>query len=124
MAAITLPLFSYTFWRGPDPRPAIRSLRELAGLVALAALGAALVLTGLPILLVPLAMLSTAGEVALLAAVNTTIVMLVTRQENRVTGVRAAIWPLVAGLAVTLAMIAVIDAVRFALTGTWGGLPI
>lgn len=123
MAALTLPLFSFTFWREPDPRPAIRSLRELAGLALLAALGGGLVLTGLPALLVPLAVLGTAGEVALLAAVNTTIVLLLTRQENRVTGLHTAVWPLLAGLAVTLAMIAGIDAVRFALTGTWGGLP-
>ncbi len=124
MAAIVLPLFNATFWREPEPAASVRSARELAGLVVVCAAGSALVLTGWPALLAPIAVFSVGGLLALLIAINTTILLMLARLENRVAGRPAAAWALLAGLTATLVMIVVIDLVRFKLTGTWGGLPL
>ncbi len=124
MAALVVPLFNNSFWREPAPEPSVRSFRELAGLVALAGAGAALVLADVDILLVPIALVSVAGLVAMLTAVVTTIALILLGGENRIAGRRAALWALLGGFALTLVMVTGIDMVRFALTGTWGGFPI
>jgi hypothetical protein len=61
---------------------------------------------------------------ALLTLVNTTLLLVLFRRENRVTRARDGAWPLLAGLTATLLLVTAIDAVRFALTGTWSGLPL
>ncbi len=124
MAALVVPLFNNSFWREPAPEPSVRSFRELGGLVVLAGAGSALVLTEAPILLIPIALVSAGGLVAMLTAVVTTIGLILVGGENRVAGRRAALWALLAGFTLTLVMVTGIDMVRFALTHTWGGLPI
>jgi uncharacterized membrane protein len=122
MGALILPMFNGIFWREPQDAPSLRNPRELAWLLALGALLFAATLSELDVLLIPLVVLSAAGVLSLFTLVNTTILTIVLRRENRVPGWRAAVWPLLGGLAATLSMFTVIDVVRFAVTGTWGGL--
>jgi hypothetical protein len=124
MGALILPMFSSIFWSEPQDAPSVRSPRELLWLLALGAVLFAATLSELDVLLIPLVVLSAAGVLTLFTLVNTTILTIVLRRENRAPGWRAAVWPLLGGLAVTLALFTVIDVVRFAVTGTWGGLPL
>jgi uncharacterized membrane protein len=124
LAALVVPLFGAAFWREPRPEASVGGAGELGALLLAGALLVALTLSGSPALLVPLALLSAAGVLALLTLVNTTLLLVLFRRENRVTRPRDGAWPLLAGLTATLLFVTAIDAVRFALTGTWSGLPL
>jgi len=77
-----------------------------------------------PIILYPLALLSTVGILFLLTGVYTAILLMLFRKENLAENFRDA-WPiLLAGLTIGLMQIIAIDAVRFYFTHTWGGFTI
>jgi uncharacterized membrane protein len=124
LAGLMVPVFNQTLWRDWQPRPVLGSLRELLLLVVLAAVVIALTLTENPVVLYPLALLSAAGVIAILISLNTTILLVVLRRENRAGSWRSAALPLFAGLTLAVIQIGLVDAVRYAIFGTWGGLPI
>jgi uncharacterized membrane protein len=125
MGSILYPVAVGTFWRLTDRPPvrALRSFRELGGLVLLALGAVGLASTGLPIVLYPVALISSAGIVVVLTVVITIIVLVLGRRENTAESWRDLIPALLIGLAVSLALIGTADAVRYALTGTLSGLP-
>jgi uncharacterized membrane protein len=118
LGMLIYPAFNQTLWKDWDGR---RGLREL-GWLALAALGVnTLVLGENPLVLYPLALLSAGGVLLMLTLVNTTILLMLGRWENRAGRWREALLPLVAGLTLTLIEIGAVDALRFAVFRTWGG---
>ena len=121
MGALILPVLNQTLWKDWEDRPALANFRELGLLLLLGALLVGLVLTDNPVILYPLALLSSAGVVVLLTAIFTTILLIVTRRANRVEGWRGAARPLLAGFTLAMLQIGVIDAVRFAFFGSWEG---
>jgi uncharacterized membrane protein len=121
LAALIYPVLNQTLWRDWEDRPVLGRFRELGLLLALAAVIVALVLTGNPAILVPLALLSVLGVLALLVALNTTMLLLATRRENRVTHWTGAITPFLAGFTMTIIEIGLIDLVRFSIFHTWSG---
>ena len=106
----------------------IAAIIKKAGMVCPASIAAgAVVLIGLVLtdnewVLYPLALLSAVGVVMMLTLLDTIILLIVIRRENRVANWRGAALPLLAGATLALAQVAVIDAGRFAVFGTWGGL--
>jgi len=82
------------------------------------------ILTELPAILYPIAILSVLGVLALLIIVFSMVWMLMMRQENMFTALRQMWMPLLAGTTLTFLMITAIDLLRFTLTGTWGGFPL
>jgi len=123
MSALVYPVLNFTLWRRPIPERAIRNMRDLGALLLLEAGGIGLVLTQWSPLLYPLALLSALGVLTLLTSVNSMLVLMIVRRENLVDTWREAIIPLLAGFTVSLVQIGVIDAVRYALTGTLSGMP-
>jgi hypothetical protein len=123
MAALVYPIANFTLWRRPIPRPAIRTLRDLGVLLLLEAGMVGLVLSRWSLLLYPLALLSAAGVLSLLTAVNSMLVLMIVRRENVVQNWREALIPLLAGLTVSLVQVGLIDTVRYILTGTLSGIP-
>jgi len=123
MSALIYPLFNFTLWHDPVAEPAIRGWRDLGSLLLLEAGLVGLGLAGWDWLLYPLGILSGLGVLTLLTSVNTMLVLLVVQRDNTVTTWRQALPALMAGLSITLLMIGAIDAARFALTGTFQGLP-
>ncbi|MCC6190773.1 MAG: DUF2085 domain-containing protein [Anaerolineales bacterium] len=124
LAGLMFPVLNQTLWRDWQDRPVIGSLRQLLLLVLLAGGVVALVLTEAPVVLYPLALLSAAGVLVILVSLNTTILLIVTRRENRASAWPGALLPLLAGFALAIIQIGVVDAARFAIFGSWGGLPI
>jgi uncharacterized membrane protein len=122
LGLLVWPIFNQTLWLNWEDRPAVANLRELGYLVAAAVVVIGLVLSDNAWVLFPLALLSAGGVIMMLTLLNTVILTIITRRENRVAHWRAAVWPLLAGATLTLMQIAVIDAGRFAVFGTWGGL--
>jgi uncharacterized membrane protein len=124
LAGLIYPIVNQTLWKHWEERPALANGRELLVLLALAIVTIGMVLSGNVRLLYPLALLSALGVVAMLVALNTTIFLVVVRRENRAENWRGALMPLVAGFALAMTQIGLVDAARFAVFGTWGGLPL
>jgi uncharacterized membrane protein len=121
MAAVFLPAVNQSLWKSPSSEPVIRSVRELVLYFLPAPLLIVLALTENPIILYPLAILSTVGILFLLTGVYTALLLMVLRREGLAETWSDA-WPaLAAGLALGLLQIYAIDIVRFHLTHTWGG---
>jgi uncharacterized membrane protein len=121
IASALYPAFHQSAWAGWDRRPAVDGLGSLGGLLALGVALDAFILTGNPLLLYPLTIISAATVIVILTLVYTVLGLMVLRAENRFQAWRKLSRPLTAGLGVALLQIAAFDVVRFWLTGTWAG---
>lgn len=122
LSLLVWPIFNQTLWRVWEDRPVVANLRELGYIAVGAAVLIGLVLTDNEWVLYPLALLSAGGVLMMLTLLDTIILLIVIRRENRVASWKGAVLPLLAGVTLALAQVAVIDAGRFAVFGTWGGL--
>jgi uncharacterized membrane protein len=121
MAAVFLPAVNQSLWKTGSPVPVLKNFRELVLYFLAAPVLIVLVLLENPIILYPLALLSTVGVLYLLTGVYTSILLMLFRKENFAETFHDA-WPvLVAGLTIGLLQIMAIDIVRFYFTHTWGG---
>lgn len=123
MSAFVYPVFNFTLWRDYTHERTVHNLGELGVLLVLEAGMVSLVLTQWSFLLYPLALLSALGVLGLLTCINSMLVLMITRRENVAHAWRDSIIPLLAGFTVSLIQVGAIDAVRYALTGTWVGIP-
>jgi len=121
IAALLYPAFNQTIWKDWHPGAALDGWRPLGGLLALALPLDLLILSGNPLVLYPLALLSALGVLVELTLVYTMITTMLLRKENRFLHAWEILLPLVAGFGLGLAQIAVLDFLRFLLTGTWDG---
>ena len=80
-------------------------------------------LTENPVILYPLALLSSVGVVVLLTAIFTAVVLILARRTNRVEGWGGLALPVLAGFTLAMLQIGVVDAARFAVFQSWGGFP-
>lgn len=121
LALITIvwPVFSSLLWRASQDTPPVRSWGELAALYALAAGSGALVLIDWPPLRAVLGAISAAGVLLMFGIVGCTLILGITRRENCCARWRDLAAPALAGLAFALLVTGAIDALRYALTGTW-----
>ena len=118
---LIFPVLNQTLWRDWEDRPVLGRFRELGLMLAISTVVVALVLTGNVNILVPLALLSVVGVLAMLMALNTTVLLLAIRRENRATNWAGALTPLLAGFTLTMIEIGMIDLVRFSIFHTWSG---
>jgi uncharacterized membrane protein len=124
MAAVFLPAVNQSLWKSPSSVPVIQNVRELLLYFLPAPLLIGLVLLENPIILYPLALLSTLGILFLLTGVYAALLLMLLRKEGQADGWRDA-WPVIAGgLTLALLQIYAIDVVRFLFSGTWGGFSI
>jgi uncharacterized membrane protein len=121
MGAFVMPSFSGTLWQSPDPQPVLGNVKELLALMGLSALFIALILTENGAVLYVLALVSSLAVLVLLAMIQATLWLSLLRRTNRVASWRGLLAPFAAGLVLAVAQVAVIDAARYALTGTWAG---
>jgi uncharacterized membrane protein len=124
IAAALYPAFQDTIWRRSDPRPALDSWKELAGLLACAALSILLVLSENSLILYPLALASAATVLLILTIVYGMVWMFIFRAENSLDKPIQLLWPLLGGLLLGLLQIGLIDLGRYIITGTWEGFHI
>lgn len=113
--------FNQTVWAAWDDRPALDSWKSLAGLVLGAAVVVLLVLSGVDIILYPLALISALGVIGLLTMLYTMLVVMIFRKENHYHRLIEMVVPLTGGFIVALLQVAAFDLVRFLLTGSWDG---
>ncbi len=124
LSGLLYPILNATLWNAPQATRAIARWRDLGVLLLLEAGLVGAVLTGWAPLLVPLATLSALGVLAMLTSVNTVILVMLAGRENTASHWRDTLLPLLAGLTLSLLEIGAVDALRYWLTGTLGGLPL
>jgi hypothetical protein len=115
------PAFSQTVWQDQSEDRVLKDMRIFAILLLLAAGMVGLVLSESPVILYPLALLSSAGVLVLLTMVYSMVLIMLFRIENYYTRFREMVLPLLGGFFFALLQVAFLDLVRFLLTRTWGG---
>lgn len=113
--------FNQTAWRDWKAVPALRSFGDLGLLLLLAGLVDGAILTENPLLLYPLALLSSLGVVTFLTLVYTMVLLMVLRRENRAGSWQDLWMPMAGGAMLAIGQVALLDLVRHLLTGTWAG---
>ncbi|HLE16253.1 MAG TPA: DUF2085 domain-containing protein [Anaerolineales bacterium] len=121
IAAVLMPAFNETAWQDRDPRPAIGNFRSLGLLIALGFLLDLVILTEVPIVLFPLALISAAGVLILLTMIYSIMWLMIFKHENRYYRMKEMYFSILAGFTVALFQIALMDLGRYLLTGTWEG---
>ncbi len=124
IALMLFPAFNQTFWKTGVEKRAISSWKWFGLLLGIQIGFDLLVLTESPIVLYPLAVISTLGVWILLSMVYSMVWVMIMGQDNKFTKLGQLWLPLLAGLTVAMIQTAGIDALRFWLTGTWGAFPL
>lgn len=121
MGAIVLAGFNQNSWKKWENRPILEGPLDIL-LLTLAGAGlVGLVLSENPLILYPLALISSLGVVVTLTSVYSVLVMLVMRLENRAESWMDLLLPVALGLGMAIVHLGSIDLVRYALFGTWNG---
>lgn len=123
ISAILYPLVGQTVWNETSPLPAIRGPKDWMILLGGVFGVGLLILTENPILSYPLILISTGSLLLLLTILYSVIWILLRKRENSFTSWKGLMWWGIAGFSSALMQIALIDLVRFILTGTWSGFP-
>ncbi len=121
MGSLLLPVANSMLWADVKQEKTIDKAWHLLVLVAMGGILCAMILSGLDIFLYPLAVLSAAGVVVILATINTVVITSLLRRENTAATLRDAAPMILLGLTACFALIGGIDLVRFLATGTWDG---
>lgn len=122
IAAVLYPIVNQTLWRELNERPALewKPFGVLVGLVLVMNL---LILTDSPIVLYPIAYISSLGTLSLLVIVFAILWIIIMRQDNAFEHPKQLWLPFLSGFTLAMLMILSIDLLRLHLTGTWGGFP-
>ena len=121
ISAILYPLAGQTVWRKYSPEPAIKETCEWIIFVGGAVALGLLILTGNPLVLYPIILLSAAGLFSLLVVVYGVIWLLIMKRENSIDTWKNLTWWGLVGLISALVQIMAVDVMRYLLTGTWSG---
>jgi uncharacterized membrane protein len=121
IAAVLYPVFNQTMWVDWDAKPALSSWKQLGVLFGFAALIDLTVISRIPILVYPLAIMSAFNILVILGMIYAIVWVMITRRENRYTSPKELWIPLLVGFTVALLQIGLMDYARYLLTGTWSG---
>lgn len=123
LAAALYPAFVQSVWRHYQPGPVIQGWRQFGGLLALAVLVVALLLSDNPLILYPLSLISAASVMLLLTLLYTMIALTLTKNENFAEGYSDLLQPLLIGFIIALLQVSLLDYGRYMLMGSWNGFP-
>ena len=121
IAAVTVPIFNQTMWDNWINEPSLPSFAILSVLLLLAAIVVLGMLSDIPIILFPLALLSAGNVLFLLMIVYSILVVLLLKKENQYRSLKELWVILLAGFILALSQISAMDFLRYSLTGTWEG---
>jgi len=114
------PIFSFTLWREPDRKPAIKNVWELLALLPVVALLVLAVYTEVNAVLYPLALLSSVGVVLMLVLINSMIGAVILGREGYALNWRQALVPLTVGGAMAVLQMMAMILLRAYLTTKFG----
>jgi uncharacterized membrane protein len=122
MSVVLYPMVNQSVWRAPVD-DAVLDWRKFGLLVGVILLMDAGMLTQSPVILYPVAIISTIGVLALLTMVFSIVWIMIMKQDNVFERLPQLWLPAVAGLTLAFLLILSIDLFRFSLTQTWQGFP-
>lgn len=123
MGAFMLPALAQTLWQQPDFRSPVGDMRELAGLVVVGLAGVVLVLSNQPAVLYVLALVSTAGLLLIITAINAVFMLILLRRDGQAVRWQDTAVPLLISFILAIIEISAVSLARFNLTGTMTGFP-
>lgn len=115
------PLMGQTIWREFSPAQPLRVPRSWVFFLGGAVLLGLLVVWENPLVAYFLILISTGGLLLLLTLLYTVIWILLARKENCFNSLMELGWWIAAGFGTAIFQIALMDTLRFLLTGTWSG---
>lgn len=124
IAVLLYPGFNQSVWFRVDRRPAMSSLWRLVVIILIALGVDILVLVENPMFLYPLAIISSLGILIVLTMVYCMVWLMVLKRENSCSRISELSLPLLAGFALAIIQIGVLDAIRYYFTATWSGFPL
>jgi uncharacterized membrane protein len=124
MSVMLFPAFNQTVWANGVEKRIFPDLRPFALVMGITILLDLLMLTGSPIVLYPVAFISTIGVLVLLTMVYCMVWVMIMGQDNAFTRYSQLWLPLLAGLTIAMIQTFAIDMLRLWLTGTWGAFPL
>ncbi|GAB4270732.1 MAG: hypothetical protein Kow0080_15500 [Candidatus Promineifilaceae bacterium] len=117
MGVMVAPALAQTLWAVPRYQPVVETWPEFLRLVAAGGTAVILVLSNQPALLYVLALASVAGQLLVVAALNTVVFLMILRRDGRAVRWRETAVPLLIGLALAIIELSLISLFRFNLTG-------
>jgi uncharacterized membrane protein len=121
ISGVIYPLLGQTLWQEFNPEPSLRNVKELGLLLTGLGLLVLMIISGNPLLLYPLIILSTIGLMVLLSILYGVIWILLGKRENSFQTWKDTSWWALIGFGSALVQIVLIDLIRFQLTGSWSG---
>lgn len=121
LGAVIYPIFNQSVWSDWNGKASLGGARQFILLVLTLVLANLIVLTGIPILLYPLAITGTFMVLVILTMVYTIVWLMISGKENTFETLNELRLPLVVGLAIALAQIIIMDGLRYLWSGTWLG---
>lgn len=124
IAAALYPAFNQTIWAAWDKQPAFSGWGSFIVLLGLGFLLDLFILTENPLVLYPLAILSSASVLVLLVLIYAMVWTMLFKLDNTFQKFKQLAFPLAGGLLLAVLQISLFNLVRFYLTGTWDGFAI
>jgi uncharacterized membrane protein len=121
LASIIYPAFNQSIWKVHKPESVLDSFRGFAFLIFLGVCLVLAVISEDPLILYPLAILSSFGVLILLTMVYTMVVLIITKKEGLAEDWRELIFPFIGGLTLAVLQIGLINLVRYLFMGSWEG---
>ena len=121
ISGLLYPLLGQSIWREVKLQPALSGFWEEGILFGGGIILGLMVISGNPLFLYPLILLSSAGLILLLTILYGMIWIILFKRENSFRSWSELTWWAVGGFTLTWVQILVIDLIRFQITGTWSG---
>jgi len=112
MALLAVPVLAAALWKDWDVEPSLARPGELLGPLCVLGMIQATTMAGVPLLLMPIALVIVAGLLGAFTVGNTYALVLLTRREGRATSWRDALNPLLGGLLVAFYELVALAALR------------
>jgi uncharacterized membrane protein len=123
LGIIVFAALAQSLWRQPQYMPLIENFRELGAFLLLGLVAAMLVLSNQPALLYVLALVSTAGLLFVVTALNTAVFSVLLHRDGQALNWSDTIGLLLAGFVLAILELGALSAFRWTLTGTMTGFP-
>jgi uncharacterized membrane protein len=115
------PVFHQTVWEDFEPEPILNSWKELGIMLVFGLILDLFVLSGIPFLMIPAGVIAAGTVLGILTLVYTVVWTMLQRKENNYR-IWSEIWVLLLlGFITALGQIALMDIIRYNMTGTWSG---
>ncbi len=123
ISVVLFPAFTSTLYQRYDRSPALPDLKSLLGMFVSAMIVSGLALLNIDWVLLPLALISSAGVLVLLGMIYTIVILMILRLDNHYDRLSQAIFPILVALFFAILQILIMDVGRYLLTRTWGQIP-